>query len=164
MAWVPGRLLLEAARSPTTMHVLLDGPLRMGVFPAKMSIESQARQWAAVWLAAGQHERRAVKALLRSRATMQAAIRCILQARSEGGRGDHEHDNKDVKVTFNLNVPALADACYLLFVSMCGRGAGSHTICLQSIFGLAKRGAAQQTSAAQGQTRFSWAGDNGSRR
>ena len=98
VAWIPGRLLLEAARSPSTVHVLMDGPLRLGIFPAKVSVESQARQWAAVWLAAGQPERCAVKALLRTRATLQAATLRVLQARSVAANGATDNKDHDLKV------------------------------------------------------------------
>ncbi len=80
------------------MHMLLDGPLRMGIFPAKMSFDSQARQWAAVWLAAGQHERSAVVALLRARAALQAATLCMLQARAVEPRGNQDDHEADLKV------------------------------------------------------------------
>jgi hypothetical protein len=99
VAWLPGRLLLEAARNVTTVHVLLDGPLRMGIFPAKMSLGSQARQWAAVYLAAGERERRALRTLLRTRSTVQAAVTRLLQARAAGSPDDPARGSGGLQVT-----------------------------------------------------------------
>ena len=76
----------------------------MGIFPAKMSIDSQARQWAAIWLAAGHQERAAVMALLRARAALQAATLRMLQARTAEYRDGREDHEAGLKVTFALNI------------------------------------------------------------
>lgn len=96
VAWVPGRLLLEAARDPASMHALLEGPLRQGLFPAKLSAEALARQWGAVWLAAPAAERRALQTLLRARAHIQAAVGRLLAAREEvrGGAASEQAQSK----------------------------------------------------------------------
>ena len=99
VAWIPGRLLLEAARNVTTVHVLLDGPLRMGIFPAKMPLGSQARQWAAVYLAAEERERRALRTLLRTRSTVQAAVTRLLQARAAGSLDNPARSPVGLQVT-----------------------------------------------------------------
>ena len=87
IAWVPGRLLLEAARDVASMHALLDGPLRQGLFPLKLSADALARQWGAVWLAAPAAERRALQRLLIARSRMQAAVGKLLAAREEARSG-----------------------------------------------------------------------------
>ena len=87
VAWVPGRLLLEAARDAASMHALLDGPLRQGLFPAKLSADALARQWGAVWLAAPAAERRALQRLLNARSRIQAAVAKLLAAREEARSG-----------------------------------------------------------------------------
>ena len=100
VAWVPGRLLLEAARDTATMHALLEGPLRGGLFSPKLSADALARQWGAVWLAASAPERRALQTLLRARAHMQAAMSRLLAARDEvrkGGGGEQAQGKLQVR-------------------------------------------------------------------
>ena len=84
---MPGRLLLEAVRDVGTMHTFLEGPLRQGLFPAKVAPNALARQWGAVWLAAAPGEQRALQALLRARAHMQAALSRLLAAREDARLG-----------------------------------------------------------------------------
>jgi len=131
--WIPGRLLLEAARSPATMHVLLDGPLRMGIFPAKMSFDSQARQWAAVWLAAGHHERSAVTALLRARAALQAATLRMLQARAVESRDSQDDHEAGLKVNGYYPHWSVRTSCAIDGPRDIFRCAGGYTPDLQSI-------------------------------
>ena len=112
VAWLPGRLLLEAARNAAAVHSLMDGPLRAGIFPAKMSLESQARQWAAVYLAAGERERRALRTLLRGRSTVQAAVMRLLQARAaEAAAEDPAHRQVELKVISLACLVAVLTAC-----------------------------------------------------
>lgn len=96
VAWVPGRLLLEAVRNVGTMHTFLEGPMRQGLFPAKLPPQALARQWGAVWLAAKPIEHRALQALLRARALMQGALSRLLAAREEvrSGTGAEEAERK----------------------------------------------------------------------
>ena len=83
---MPGRLLQEAARDASTAHAFLDGPLRQGLLPAKLSAESFARQWGVIWLAADIVAQRALLGLLRARARLQAAVSQLLAAREASRR------------------------------------------------------------------------------
>jgi hypothetical protein len=49
LAWIPGRLMLEASRDPAFGFTLLDGPLKNGIFPAKLSDAAAAHHWVAIF-------------------------------------------------------------------------------------------------------------------
>lgn len=49
LAWIPGRLMLEASRDAAFGRTLLNGPFKDGIFPAKLSDAAAAHHWVAIY-------------------------------------------------------------------------------------------------------------------